>query len=363
MAVINGPANSNQAGLLGVLIARGADVRQRLDRLNAQAGSGRVAEDFAGLGGGAVTSLDLRPRLQSLTGWQRNIDAATTRMSVARTALGGIEAIAADLRARLNNLNGLNPQTVDTVASEARSALARMGDLLNSQAAGVYVFAGEDSANPPVPNADAITSSGFFTQISAAVAGLAANGAAATAAETLALAASNADGTSPFSARLSQPAAAMSLPSVEVGPNQRVRTELLASANGAVRSLGDSTTGSHMRDLMRSLATIGSLSSTQANDPGFNDLIADTRASLTGAIDAMAADVGVLGDAEASLATTRLQLGETEVALTDQVSRVEDVDMARTLSRLQQVEAQLQVSYRLISGSNNLSLVKFLGST
>lgn len=362
MTTIDGPM-SNQGGLLGVLIARGTIVRQKLDQTNAQAGSGRVAETFSGLGGSAALTLDLRPRLTSIDAWRGNIDAAATRMQVARTALTGIEGAASDLRARLSSLNGINPVSVDAIAAEARQALVRVGDLLNSQAAGAYVFAGEDSGNPPVPNADAILSSGFYTQIQTEVAALSTNGATVTAAATLAIAASNAPGTSPFSAYLSQPAASLSVPVTEIGPGQRVRVGLPASANGAVVSVGSSTTGSHMRDLMRALATVGSLSSTQANDPELPGLVADLRDSLTGAIDALNTDVGALGDIEAGLGKTRTRLGETEVALTAQISGIEDVDMAATLSRLSRLESQLQVSYRLISGSNNLSLVKFLGTT
>ena len=64
-------------------------------------------------------------------------------MSVARTALGAIETVAADLRSRLNSLNGLNPAAIDTVAAEAREALTRVAQLLNSQAAGDVPFAVE----------------------------------------------------------------------------------------------------------------------------------------------------------------------------------------------------------------------------
>ncbi len=362
MTTIDGPM-SNQGGLLGVLIARGAVVRQKLDQANAQVGSGRVAENFAGLGGSAALTLDLRPRLTSIDSWRGNIDAAATRMHVARSALTGIESIASDLRSRLSSLNGINPASVDAIAAEARQALVRMGDLLNSQAAGAYVFAGEDNGNPPVPNADAILSSGFFTQIQTEVAALGTNGATVTAAATLSIAASNAAGTSPFSDYLSQPAAALAVPVAEIGPGQRVRVGLPASANGAVVSAGASSTGSHMRDLMRALATVGSLSSAQANDPELAGLVGDIRDSLGGAIDALATDVGALGDIEAELADARVRLGETEVALTTQISGIEDVDMAAALSRLSRLESQLQVSYRLISGSNNLSLVKFLGTT
>jgi flagellar hook-associated protein 3 FlgL len=362
MTTIDGPM-SNQAGLLGVLIGRSADIRSRLDRVNAQAGTGLVSEDYSGLGGQAAITLDLRPRLASIDAWRGNIDAAATRMNVARTAMGGIERIAADLRARLADLNGLNPASIDAVAAEARLSLARVADLLNSQAAGAYVFAGEDSGNPPVPDADAITSSGFFTTIQTAVSALSANGVPATLAATLAAGASNTAGVSPFSEYLSRSASALAAPAAETGPGQRVRTGLLASANGVAVSQGSSSTGSHMRDLMRALATVGSLSSTQADAAELPGLVSDLRTVLTGAIDAMAVDVGAMGDTEADLATMRTRLDETETALTGQISRIEDVDMAKTLSRLSQLEAQLQVSYRLLSGSNNLSLVKFLGST
>ena len=67
---------------------------------------------------------------------------------------------------------------------------------------------------------------------------------------------------------------------MEIGDGHTVQLGLLASGNVAVSSTGSSTTGSYMRDLMRALATVGSLSSTQQNDPGFQALVQDTRSSL-----------------------------------------------------------------------------------
>jgi flagellar hook-associated protein 3 FlgL len=135
---------------------------------------------------------------------------------------------------------------------------------------------------------------------------------------------------------------------------------MLASANSAVQSTGTSTTGSYMRDLMRSLATLGSLSSSQINDPNFAALVQDTRTSLNGAITAMATDVGVMGDRQSGLTTTQTQLSDTATALTGQVSNVQDVDMAKTLSDLAQTNTQLQASYQLLATENGLSLAKFL---
>jgi len=347
-------------GALAQVIADSTSVHRKLDQLTAQAGSGRIAETYAGLGGGARVSLDLHPQLTAIQTWQSNIDAASGRMQVTQSAMTRIQQIASDFNAQLNNLNGLNPQNIDVVAASARNALTELAGLLDTQDGGTYVFAGQDTANPPVPAPDAITASGFFTQIAAAVGGLAANGAAATAASTLAVASSNTAGTSPFSTYLSQPAAALAVPQVQTGPHVTQSAGLLASANSTGPSTGASTTGSAMRDLMRGLVTIGSLSSAQANDAGFQDLVQVTRTSLGGAICQLAVDAGAFGTVQSSLTAQRNQLGGVATALSAQVSSAEDVDMAATLSNLAQVQAQLQASYQLIASLSGLTLAKFL---
>jgi flagellin-like hook-associated protein FlgL len=111
---------------------------------------------------------------------------------------------------------------------------------------------------------------------------------------------------------------------------------------------------------MRALATLGSMSSTQLNDPGFNALVSDTGASLNSAVTAMAVDVGVLGTTQANLTKTQTQLSDTTTALTGQLTNVQDADMAATLSKLTAMQTQLQESYRLITSANSLSLINFL---
>ena len=159
---------------------------------------------------------------------------------------------------------------------------------------------------------------------------------------------------------MSQPASAISAPVVQTGEGGTVQTGLLASANSVAVSSGTSTTGSYMRDLMRALATLGSLSSSQINDPGFAALVQDTGTSLNGVVSAMAVDIGVLGNTQSNLTATQTQLSDTATALTSQLSSVQDVDMAQTLSNLTSMQTQLQASYRLISGETSLSLVNFL---
>jgi flagellar hook-associated protein 3 FlgL len=304
--------------------------------------------------------------------WQNNVDAATGRMSVAQSSLTQIQSIAANFYAQLNNVQSVNTSAIDTIAASARDALRQVAGLLDTQDGGVYVFAGQDTGNPPVPNPDQITDTtanptGFFATISSAVSQLGQPGHDAATVAQATLAAARYTGVagppSPFSNFLSKndPPA---LPSVQVGQNLTETTGLSASHNGLIPSTVDdgssTTTGSYMRDVLRGLATIGSLSSSQANVAGFQDLVQNTRTSMSGAIGAMARDAGVLGNVQSSLTATQSRLADTQTALTGQVSSAEEVDMAAALSKLTQVQTQMQASYQLIATLNGLSLAKFL---
>jgi flagellar hook-associated protein 3 FlgL len=358
--------------VMSSLIANANTVKQQLDTLTNQASTGLIGNTYAGLGAGASVSLNLRPQIANLQTWQNNVDAANGQMSVTQSTMNSIESIASNFYAQLNNLEGVASSEIDSVAANARDALSQVANLLDTQDGGVYVFAGQDTGNPPVPDPDNILNTGFYTQINTAVTNLATNGAAATANTTFAVANSNAAGTSPFSTWLSQPYATVqaSLPTVQVGQTQTETIGIPASANGLIPTSapGSTTivggppasTGSYMRDVLRALATIGSLSSSQANDTGFQDLVQDTRVSLNGAVTAMNEDIGVLGDVQSSITTTQSQLSDTQTALTAQASSAEDVDMAATLSQISLVQTQLQASYQLIAGQSGLSLVKFL---
>jgi flagellar hook-associated protein 3 FlgL len=345
---------------LNRLIGDSGALHTQLDVLTGRASSGLIADTYAGLGSGAAVSLDLNPQVANLQTWQNNIDAATGRMQVAQTALTQLQQIATDFIAKTNNLDGLSASDIDSIAANARDALSQVTNLLDTQSGGVYVFAGQDTANPPVPNPNAILSSPFFTQIQTAVAQLSTLGGNGTAASTLATASSNAATTSPFSSYLSQPVANLQAPTVQVSDGQTMTVGLFASSNSLIVSNGSSTTGSYTRDLLRALATIGCLTSSQANDPNLATLVADTRTSLTNALTAMASEAGVLGNTQSGLTTIKTQLSDTATALSGQIGNAEDADIAATLSKLASTQTQLQASYQLIASASALSLAKFL---
>lgn len=359
-----GDYGSYGGGLSGVVLSDSAAIKQQLDTLTDQAGSGLIASTYAGLGNGASTALALSPTIADQQTWQNNIGAASGQMQVSQNALSQISSIASNFYAQIPNLNGLDPSEVDSIATDAQSALQQVASLLDESDGGTYVFAGQDSANPPVPAPNNILNSGFYTQIQQAVAGLSANGGAATTAATLAIASSNAAGTSPFSTALSQPAIALAgfLPTISTGPGEQATVGILASANASAPSQGvpATSTGSYMRDILCSLATLGSLSSSQIGDAGFAQVVSNVGVSLGGAITALNQDAGDLGNQQTALQTQSTGIADASTAMQAQLSGAQSVDMASTLSQLTQTQTRLQASYELIAGLQSMSLIKFL---
>ena len=342
------------SGAVGQALYASTTIKAQLDTLSSQISTGLVSTSYAGLGAKAETSFDLRPQIGHLAAQSSAIDVVTGQLSVSQSALTQITSIASTFNAQLANLNDVSPTQIDSVAVNARSALQQVASLLDTADGGNYVFSGTDTGNPPVPNPGQILTSGFYTQIAAAVAGLSANGAAATAASTLAIASSDTAGTTPFSGPPGQ------APTLQLGPGAAVQVGVLANANTLTVSTGASTTGSYTRDILRGLATLANLSSANATDPGFTALVQDTRTSLSGAITAIGGEAGALGDVQSSLKAVQSQNDQTSTALTAQVSTVEDVDSAKAITQLSQVQTQLSASYKLISEISHLSLVDYL---
>ena len=318
---IQPPAGS---ALLARLADNSANVRRQLDIATTQETTGRIAESYGGLGTGAKVSLDLRPEVTHAAAWQANIDSAAGRLGVAQSALSSISTIAASFFAKAGALNGLNPSEADSIAASARVALQQVSQLLNSKVGDVYVFAGQDTANPPIPDTSVST-------VSAAVLG-------------------SDTATAPFSATLGS-----AVPTIEVGEGQRVQVGLLANSNTLTSSKAP-TTGSYMRDILRALATL----TTATAGPGLQAVALDTQARLGSAVGAIAVESGALGDVQSSLAARRTQLGDTVIALNTQVSSAENVDLAATLTHVSLLQTQLQVSYQLIAGMKTLSLAQYL---
>ncbi len=348
-STISPDLSSVPTGTLGRLASDSASIKARLDQLTTQASTGLVSETYGGLGSLAKVSLDLRPQIAQAKTFTQNITAATTNITLTTNVLNQLQQIATSF---YTDLTGVDVQTATGVASlatQAASALTEVQTLLNTEVGQNYLLAGQDSANPPAPNA---TFDAYVQSVQAAASGLPTSTGTATAAATLAAA----NATSPFSATLT-PAATQ----VPVSDGQTVAIGVVAGQNATAVQTGPTTTGSYVRDLIRSLATISTFTPGSMNfGQNFTDLVSDTTTSLQGAMTAITGDVSGMGAVQQQLTATQTGLTDSQTALTNQVSTVENADTATTLTALSQTQTQLQMSYQLIAQMETLSLANYL---
>jgi flagellar hook-associated protein 3 FlgL len=355
------------AGTLQQLIEQAAATKSRLDQLTTQASSGYIATTYAGVdaasGGAGATqsSLALGGQIASLTSTVSNINAATGRMGIQQTALANISSVASGVLSALQSVDPINPQSLAVVASSAQLALVQVANMLDTKDGNVYVFGGQNSNEPPIPNPNAINNSGFATQIAATVASLATNGASATSAAALAIGQSNAAGTTPFAAMLG---ASPALPQVSLGNGATATIGIAANTNGFVTSSGSSngadTTGSYMRDILTTIASVASLGPVSPNTTSYASFARSTAATLGSAIDTLNQDAGVLGNTQNAMTAQATGLQQTINGMTTQQAGYDQVNMATTLSDLSAVQTQLQASYQLIAAMKTMSLTQYI---
>jgi flagellar hook-associated protein 3 FlgL len=315
---------SSEYSMLSNLANDSATIRNQLSQVQQQVATGLVSQTYSGLGSGAQTSLNLNQEVQNYSTWSANIDAAQGEMGVTQTALTSITSIASSFFAQVSGVNTSDPTSVADLADNAQSALQQVADLLNSKSGNVYVFAGTDSSNPPVPNTDP-------TVLSTAL---------------LASPPTQA----PFSTTLTS-----SVPQVQVGNNQWVSVGLLANANTLATSTPP-TSGSYMRDIMTSLASLAGLQSSS----NAQSTVSTAQSTLSSGISAISTEAGAFGNIQSSLTTQQTQMTAVSTALTTQLSTVQNVDAASAITQASALQTQLQASYQIIAQSQNLSLASYL---
>jgi len=344
-------------GTMATVLANAQQTSRTIGTLTAQSSSGLIAADYAGLGTQAGAALNLTSELAANTADQANATRAATQCTLAQAALGRIQSLVASFSSQLLGASVSTTAGLSTLAATAASTLQQVAGLLNTKSGDTYIFAGQDSRNPPVPSGGNITGSAFFAAGQAAVAGLATSGPAVVQSQVLAAAAPG--GTSPFSATLeatNQPAVA------DLGGGQLVQLGVLADQNSDTVStgIGTTSTGSYTRDVLASLATLACLGNTAPGDPQVQALLSSTQTSLAGADSALNTDIGALGGRQQVISQAQADLSATATALTTQLGAIQDCDTAKVATQLSAAENQLQASYKIIAGLEQLSLAKFL---
>lgn len=339
-------------------------LRARLQTLTQQSSSGFKSEALGDLGADQPRALDIKSEIARQQTYSSAIAAAGARATATQGVLGQLQSIAQNFADTVAlKLDPNDPQGITAAATAAKDALGQVAKLLDSQQAGQYLFGGTDLANPPIPNAAGIATSGFASQIATAVGTLGGGNAAAVLASAVTAAGSNAAGVTPFSAFLSDPTTGLNEPrrAVPSADGQTVAYGISANRNAVAVSAGATATGSWARDLLGGLAVIANLTpASAASQPDFTQLASGVQGWLKGAETTLADEQGALGQTQAQLTATQTAQSHTVDALTTQLSGLQEVDMATTITKLQGTQVALQASYSAISQLGSLSLVSFL---
>jgi flagellin-like hook-associated protein FlgL len=394
-------------------------LRDRITVLGEQISTGRKGKTYAAVGTDAPKALNLRSEINRRETYQTTINQTLSKIGVSQDVLNRIGEIAQKFNANTARLLGAaKPEEIQIQAAQAQAAMVEVATLLNEQLNGEYLFGGSDSHNPPIPNPQAIATSGMGAQIITAVGTLSGSNVATVLADTKSLAQSNGATVTPFSdfLRTTQWAgttpyavgdlivnngniyrattagnsaaaggptgtgtgigdgtatwdwvkagsiAGATEPRVNIlgNDNDRVAYGIHANRNAAIVSTGE-TTGSWARDLLRGLASIAGLTPDKAqlgND--YTTFVTTVRKGLESAVDALALERGSLGLTEARLQGMASFHESVSTSLTLQLSNLEEVDMAKTITSFQTTQSQLEASYRALAISQQLSLTRFL---
>jgi flagellar hook-associated protein 3 FlgL len=337
-------------------------LRERLTLLGEQVSTGRKGSSYAALNTDAPKSMDLRGEISRREAHQNTIRQTLSKVQVTQDVLDRIGAIAERVSANTAKLMGASkPEEIQIQAGQARAALVEVANLLNERYGGEYLFGGSDTHQPPIPDADGILTSGMASGIATQVASLASGNAATVLANTKALAQSNAAGTTPFSVFLSTgPGATEGRRNLLSNDNERIEYGIAANRNGSVVSSGE-TTGSWARDLLRGLASIAALTPEKSQlGQDYNTFVTTVQQGLKSSVNALALERGALGVVESRMESIRTLHESVTLTLTLQVSEIEEVDMAKTITSFQATQSRLEASYRAMSIAQQLSLTRFL---
>jgi flagellin-like hook-associated protein FlgL len=133
-----------------------SDMRNQLDDLQRQLGTGMKADSYAGLGLNRGLTVGLRSQLAAMSSYQDNITQAGVRLNLMQTALTQFDNMAQKTKSTILQsqyvLNGA--QTADQ--NTAASVLDQMLGALNTGVDGHYLFSGSTVNQEPVDTADHI---------------------------------------------------------------------------------------------------------------------------------------------------------------------------------------------------------------
>ena len=135
--------STTDVGTMSFALYNMRQTQQTVDNLTAQASSGYVSSNYAGLGTSAGAALDLTSELAANATLQANTQTASTIQQVTQTALGQIQTLVSGVSAQLLSVTNASSAALNTVSASATAALTQIAGLLDTKVGDTYIFAGQ----------------------------------------------------------------------------------------------------------------------------------------------------------------------------------------------------------------------------
>ena len=319
--------------LLGLL-------RQKLNNTQAQISTGKKGTMLSDLGGsGASNALSYRNSQSMVQSYIGNLNTVKSRVSVMDQSMTSIASSARDtlstLRSQLQSGKPLDDITRNDAATNLQSILSK----LNVKLDGRYLFAGSDVGNAPMGDQTALQ-----TNVASAVSSFMAAPSLTQADVTNGLQAIN--GTS---LGFSNSSLAADPVTVRADDGRELDYTVKASNSG-------------FSDVVRGMTLVANLPkpTNAAETQKYWTMVNSAMDLIDKGSRQIDTNQAILGGTAKQMTNLLADHEDTSLTMDNYIGSVEDIDMADASSRLQQLSAQLQISYQVTASLKNLSLVNFL---
>lgn len=315
-------------------------IDRQLADAQTQVTTGKRSPDYSGLSAAqSLTSIDFRGDVKRLDAILAGIATVQPRVSTMETVL---TEITNDVRQVFNdNLtharSGEPPLGI--IREQAQRALDTVIGKLNTTFDGRYLFASRDILNVPLGD-PATLATNTQTEIADYMAGT------ITGADVITN--MNAYGGTDlgYSATLTALAPTDGL-SVRIEENLAIDYDIRADAAG-------------LTDMIRGLSILANIDYDVTLDAEYRTVFDGAQSLLSSGAAQVDQDIARLGLIGSRLDRVESEHADTQVLLQRFVSDAEDIDMAEAISRMQELQTQLQASYQTFSSLRDLSLVNYL---
>ncbi|MDE1151282.1 MAG: hypothetical protein PW788_02000 [Micavibrio sp.] len=316
------------------------DLASTLNDLERQMSTSKKYDTLAGLGTDSLSVQRLRMDKNTLDTYSTNIDNATSRINLMSQTMTSASGLASQLVSAINSSVLGGNTDISEITTLAKQGMAFLGDMMNTQLDGRYLFAGSDTTAQPYSDSNTANAN-MQAQITAWLNGT----------QTTAQLTANVNAFSASDVGINPALSGSGSVSVRVDTSTEVDYTVKADNSG-------------MQDIMKALALAANLTAPGAGDTPdatqMNNVLRQIATIAQGGADALNAQNAQIGskfDLMSSIQDTHKRDAATYETL---FSSSENADTTEVVAKVQQLQTQLEASYQVTSIASKLSLVNFI---